>query len=139
MWGHNAYFGYDTHCYFEYYDRVTAKPLVVTEYGIDAYDMTVGMEYKNLQAAWSSACVPVVRRGHTHSLGMGPGSDGAVVAGSGKRRRRSQVSIGATRRPAPVGTYCNRQARREPGRRLIEVNGARRVIMRQEGSHSWRL
>jgi hypothetical protein len=49
-WGHNAYPGYDFHCYFDYYDNLTAKPLVFTEYGIDAYDNESGGEYQAVQA-----------------------------------------------------------------------------------------
>jgi hypothetical protein len=51
-WGVNAYFGYEAHCYFDYYHRLSAKPLVVTEFGIDAYDNIAGEEDPNLQAEW---------------------------------------------------------------------------------------
>ena len=59
MWGHNAYGGYDYHCYFDYYDRISARPLVITEFGVDAYDSfapcgepaTCG-ENEQVQADW---------------------------------------------------------------------------------------
>ncbi|MFQ5502519.1 MAG: LamG-like jellyroll fold domain-containing protein [Phycisphaerae bacterium] len=52
MWGHNAYPGEDFHCYFDYYGRLSAKPLVLTEYGIDAYDNQSGVEYQAVQATF---------------------------------------------------------------------------------------
>ncbi|MBN2445169.1 MAG: hypothetical protein JXO22_00460, partial [Phycisphaerae bacterium] len=52
MWGHNTYFGWDAHCYFDYYDRLSAKPLVFTEFGIDAWDNQSGAEYQATQAAY---------------------------------------------------------------------------------------
>lgn len=51
MWGQNTYFGWDAHC-FDYYDRLSAKPLIFTEYGIDAWDNRAGTEYQAVQAAW---------------------------------------------------------------------------------------
>jgi hypothetical protein len=53
FWGHNVYFGWDAHCYFDYYDRLSSKPLIVTEYGIDAWDDQSGTEYQAVQAAWA--------------------------------------------------------------------------------------
>jgi hypothetical protein len=50
VWGHNTYFGKHAHCYFDYYDRISAKPLIFTEYGIDAYDNAAGTEYQDVQA-----------------------------------------------------------------------------------------
>ncbi|MCP4248905.1 MAG: hypothetical protein GY778_17820 [bacterium] len=50
MWGHNAYPGDEFHCYFDYYDRLSAKPLVLTEYGIDAYNEQTGGEYPTVHA-----------------------------------------------------------------------------------------
>jgi hypothetical protein len=50
VWGHNAYPGYDFHCYFDYFDRLSAKPLIITEFGIDAYDNQSGGEYQAVQA-----------------------------------------------------------------------------------------
>jgi hypothetical protein len=52
MWGHNAYFGFDDTCYFDYYKLLSSKPLLITEYGIDAYDMIAGEEYQAVQADW---------------------------------------------------------------------------------------
>ena len=53
MWGHNTYFGWDGHCYFDYYDALSAKPLIFSEYGIDAWDDVNGCEYEATQAAYS--------------------------------------------------------------------------------------
>ena len=52
MWGHNAYASYDYGCYFDYYHAISAKPLVVTEYGVDAWDARVGAENECEQARW---------------------------------------------------------------------------------------
>jgi len=52
MWGHNTYFGEEAHCYFDYYDRLSAKPLIFTEFGIDAYDNITGTEYQAVQAEY---------------------------------------------------------------------------------------
>ena len=52
MWGHNTYFGWDGHCYFEYYDRTSAKPLVFTEFGVDAWDSQGGAPFPAMQAAY---------------------------------------------------------------------------------------
>jgi hypothetical protein len=52
IWGHNAYAPYDYHCYFWYYDKITAKPLIVTEYGADAYDKNCSCENQAAQAEW---------------------------------------------------------------------------------------
>lgn len=52
MWGHNAYPGADFHCYFDYFDRISAKPLIITEYGVDAYDGWVGAEDQSTQAGF---------------------------------------------------------------------------------------
>lgn len=52
LWGHNTYFGYEDHCYFDYYDRLSAKPLLLTEYGVDAYDDNAGAEYPTTHAQW---------------------------------------------------------------------------------------
>lgn len=65
MWGHNAYFGWDAHCYFEYHDLVSAKPLVLTEFGVDAWNTQADMPYPQTQAEYEvhqwrqieSACV----------------------------------------------------------------------------------
>lgn len=50
VWGHNHYFSNDPDCYFDYYHRISAKPLVLTEFGIDAYDTVHGGEYEAVQA-----------------------------------------------------------------------------------------
>jgi hypothetical protein len=50
VWAHNAYPGYAFRCYFDYYDLLSAKPLIFTEYGIDAYDNQSGGEYQSVQA-----------------------------------------------------------------------------------------
>ena len=52
VWGHNTYFGEYAHCYFDYYDAISAKPLIFTEYGIDAYDNASGGEYQDVQAEY---------------------------------------------------------------------------------------
>jgi hypothetical protein len=52
IWGQNTYFGWDAHCFFDYYQRLSAKPLLFTEYGIDAWNNVAGAEYQDVQAAW---------------------------------------------------------------------------------------
>lgn len=52
MWGFNTYFGEDAHCYFDLYRQLTDKPMMFTEFGIDACDDRTGAEYQNTQAAW---------------------------------------------------------------------------------------
>ena len=52
VWGQNTYFGWDAHCVFDYYGRLSAKPLVFTEFGIDAWNNEMGTEYPDVQAAW---------------------------------------------------------------------------------------
>ncbi len=52
MWGHNTYFGADAHCYFDYYERLTDKPLIFTEYGIDALDNRTQTEYQDVHAEY---------------------------------------------------------------------------------------
>jgi hypothetical protein len=52
LWGHNTYFGRDADCYFDYYGRLTAKPLVFTEFGIDAWNNAGGGEHQAVQAEW---------------------------------------------------------------------------------------
>ncbi len=52
IWGHNAYGGRDFHSYFRRYDQVTAKPLVLTEFGVDAYDSQRAGEDEDAQADW---------------------------------------------------------------------------------------
>jgi len=50
IWGQNVYFGYDPHCTFEYYQALTRKPLIVTEFGIDALDDVTGLEHPAVHA-----------------------------------------------------------------------------------------
>ncbi len=50
IWGHNAYPGWDFHCYFDYFDRISSKALLLTEFGIDAWDNAAGAEYESVQA-----------------------------------------------------------------------------------------
>lgn len=65
MWGNNAYPGESFHCYFDYFDRISAKPVVITEYGVDAYNGAADVEDQVTQAAYvvsqwrelSAACV----------------------------------------------------------------------------------
>jgi len=52
LWGHNTYNGYEYHCYFDYYNKITAKPLVMTEYGTDAYNTSSSSEYESVQSSW---------------------------------------------------------------------------------------
>lgn len=54
FWGHNLYAGWDPHCYYEYWRQVSAKPLIVTEYGIDAWDDANFVEYPATQAAYNT-------------------------------------------------------------------------------------
>jgi hypothetical protein len=54
MWGVNAYPGTDVRCYFDYYERLSAKPVVITEFGIDAYDNVAGSEDPESQATWDA-------------------------------------------------------------------------------------
>ena len=52
LWGQNTYFGWDAHCFFDYYSRLSAKPLLFTEFGIDAWNNARGTEYADVQASW---------------------------------------------------------------------------------------
>ena len=51
-WGHNTYFGKYARRYFDYYDAMTAKPLIFTEYGIDAFNNLIGQEYQDVHAEY---------------------------------------------------------------------------------------
>ncbi|OGW89324.1 MAG: hypothetical protein A3E74_08575 [Omnitrophica bacterium RIFCSPHIGHO2_12_FULL_44_12] len=53
MWGHNAYVKQNYHCYFDYYDKISAKPLIITEYGIDAWNTVANHDYPEVQAEWN--------------------------------------------------------------------------------------
>lgn len=50
MWGLNLYFGDHPRCHFDYYNRISDKPIVITEFGIDALDHRVSLEYPNTHA-----------------------------------------------------------------------------------------
>jgi hypothetical protein len=52
IWGHNTYNRYDYHSYFCYVDKISAKPLIITEFGVDAYNRNTSVEYQDVQAAW---------------------------------------------------------------------------------------
>ena len=52
LWGQNTYVGWNAHCLFDYYRCISAKPLVFTEYGIDAWNNAGGSEYPATQALW---------------------------------------------------------------------------------------
>ncbi|MDD1751388.1 MAG: PASTA domain-containing protein, partial [Methanothrix sp.] len=52
IWGHNSYVCYDYNSYFCYYDRISAKPLILTEFGVDAYNTGSSSEYQDIQADW---------------------------------------------------------------------------------------
>ncbi len=52
IWGHNSYVCYDYHAYFCYYDKLTAKPLILTEFGVDAYGSGPPPQNQHLQAEW---------------------------------------------------------------------------------------
>jgi hypothetical protein len=51
-WGINGYFGDDDHCYFDYYKRLSKKPMAMTEFGVDAYDQNAGALDEQAQADW---------------------------------------------------------------------------------------
>jgi len=70
IWGQNTYFGWDAHCFFDYYSRLSAKPLLFTEFGIDAYDDTTGVEYQDVQAAWEVRQWRQIRAGCLGGTGM---------------------------------------------------------------------
>lgn len=52
IWGHNNYVRYDHNSYFCYFDKITAKPLIITEFGVDAYGDGLPTENEHLQAEW---------------------------------------------------------------------------------------
>ena len=52
MWGHNSYTGFEFHSYFKYYDAISAKPLVITEFGIDSFDNNNTIEYQDIHRDW---------------------------------------------------------------------------------------
>ena len=52
MWGLNLYTRKEYHEFFNFYEKITTKPLIITEFGIDSYDFRSGMEYPSVQADW---------------------------------------------------------------------------------------
>jgi M6 family metalloprotease-like protein len=52
IWGVNAYRGNSFGSLFNDYEAVSSKPLVILEYGIDAYDNVNQKEYQDVQAAY---------------------------------------------------------------------------------------
>lgn len=52
IWGHNTYVRHDYHSYFCYVNKVTSKPLIMTEFGVDAYGTGSASVDSHLQAEW---------------------------------------------------------------------------------------
>jgi len=52
MWGINHYPGFSFGNFFSTYETKSSKPMIVTEYGIDAFDNRASTEYEITQAAW---------------------------------------------------------------------------------------
>ncbi len=52
IWGVNFYPGASFHCSFSYFDEISQKPLIATEFGIDALDNRVQAEYLSTHAEW---------------------------------------------------------------------------------------
>lgn len=52
MWGLNLYTRKEYHEFFNFYEKITTKPLIITEFGIDSYDFSSGMDYPSVQADW---------------------------------------------------------------------------------------
>lgn len=50
IWGTNIYPGDSFYCSFDYFDEISTKPLLATEYGIDALDHRIQVEYENTHA-----------------------------------------------------------------------------------------
>ncbi|MDO8646802.1 MAG: glycoside hydrolase family 2 TIM barrel-domain containing protein [Candidatus Diapherotrites archaeon] len=53
IWGINHYPTYTFTNFFSMFESKTSKPLVITEYGIDALDNRVSSEYEQTQADWT--------------------------------------------------------------------------------------
>ncbi len=55
IWGSNAYRGYSFNSvnFFEYYANNSSKPLLITEFGIDSFNNSAGMEYRDAQAKYA--------------------------------------------------------------------------------------
>jgi hypothetical protein len=66
VWGLNLYFGTDAYCHFDYYDLLTTKPMLITEYGIDAWDTQAGTTYEQVHAQVLVSQYRTIRR---HALG----------------------------------------------------------------------
>ncbi len=95
MWGHNVYLGDSAPCYFDYYHRLTAKPFVATEYGIDAFDNRTKVEYEDVQAAWVVAQWRRIR-----AAGLG----GSIMAYSDEWWKAGEP---ATQDDGGYGTWCH--------------------------------
>jgi hypothetical protein len=52
MWGINHYPGASFGNFFNTYVTKTSKPLIITEYGIDAFNNSALSEYESVQASW---------------------------------------------------------------------------------------
>lgn len=52
IWGHNSYTGYSFGCYFDFYNKISSKPLVLTEFGVDALNYSSHQTYEDVQADW---------------------------------------------------------------------------------------
>jgi hypothetical protein len=52
FWASNVYPGYSFGNWFDVYANVTGKPLLITEYGIDALNNTNKQEYESVQSEW---------------------------------------------------------------------------------------
>lgn len=52
IWGANIYPGGSFHCSFIYFDDLSTKPLVATEYGIDALDNRIQLEYEAVHSQY---------------------------------------------------------------------------------------
>jgi len=53
MWASNVYRGYNFGNFFQVYAGKSQKPLLISEYGIDAWDNANGKEYPDVQADWN--------------------------------------------------------------------------------------
>ena len=52
MWGINHYPGASFGNFFNTYNSKTARPLIITEFGIDAFNNSAQSEYESVQATW---------------------------------------------------------------------------------------
>ncbi|RIK67261.1 MAG: hypothetical protein DCC65_06835 [Planctomycetota bacterium] len=52
IWGTNAYPGASFQCFFDYFETLSTRPIVITEYGIDAFDQEGGVEYESTHAEY---------------------------------------------------------------------------------------